>query len=59
MCNSFDIPMAFFFGGDSDSRLDCLGAQLVERVAEVVAPGVHECAVLLRCFVVAACVLKL
>jgi hypothetical protein len=51
--------MAFFFGGDSDSRLDCLGAQLVERVAEVVAPGVHECAVLLRCFVVAACVLKL
>ena len=51
--------IALFFGGDSDSRLDSLGTQLVKRVAEIVAHGVHERGVVLRSFAVAACVSKL
>ena len=50
---------ASFFGGDSVSVLDSLGAQLVKRVAEIVAHGVHERGVVLRGFAVAACVSKL
>jgi hypothetical protein len=53
------ISTALFFGGDSDSRLDCLGVRFVERVAEVVAHRVHYRAVVSRCLVVAACFLKL
>jgi hypothetical protein len=48
-----------FFGGDSDSDLDSLGLQLVKRVTEIVAHGVHERGVVSLSLVVAACVLKL
>jgi len=48
-----------FLGGESDSDLDSLGLQLVKRVAEIVAHGVHERGVVLRSFAVAACALKL
>jgi len=53
------ISTALFFGGESDSDLDSFGAQLVKRVAEIVAHGVHERGVVLRGFAVAACVSKL
>jgi hypothetical protein len=53
------IPTAFFFGGDSNSDLDSLGLQLVKRVAEIVAHGVHEHGVVFRSFVIAARVAKL
>jgi hypothetical protein len=53
------ISKALFFGSDSDSDLDSFGAQLVKRVAEIVAHGVHDRDGLLRCFVIAPCVSKL
>jgi len=53
------ISTAMFFGGDSDSDLDSLGLQLVKRVTEIVAHGVHERGVVSLSLACAACVLKL
>jgi hypothetical protein len=50
---------ASFVGGDSDSDLDSFKLQLVKRVAEIVAHGVHERGVVSRIFAVAAYVSKL
>ena len=51
------ISPALCFGVDSDSDLDNLGAQLVKRVADIVAHGVHDRAAVSRCFAVTACIL--
>jgi hypothetical protein len=53
------MSTALFFGGDSDSDLDSLGLQLVKRVAEIVAHGVHDRAVVFCFYLVAACLSKL